>query len=133
MYDTGRVVRYILYVQCTRVVSQRIAVDIVPQMGPSDSDSLHSTTSAFRNLLFLRFELIGSLQYYISPTAKWRLRHNETVIPVFEQVKPVVIAAVTLICLILNLVNHKSKIKYQVCIILLESGHHPYLRMAILK
>ena len=46
---------------------------------------------------------------------------------------PVVIAAVTLICLILNLVNHKSKIKHQMCIILLESGHHPYLRMAILK
>ena len=46
-------------------MSQRIAVDIVPQMGPSDSDSLHSiaTTSAFRNLPFLRFELIGSLLY----------------------------------------------------------------------
>ena len=98
-------------VQCTRVVSQRIAVDIVPQMVPSDSDSLHSTTSAFRNLPFLRFELIGSLQYYISPMAKWRLHHNETVIPVFEQVKPVVITAVTLICLILNLVNKKSKNK----------------------
>ena len=102
-------------------------MDIVPQMGPSDSDSLHSTPSAFRNLPFLRFELIGSLLY------RQRLRHNETVIPDFEQVKPVVIAAVTLICLILNVVNHKSKIKHQVCIILLESGHHPYLRMAILK
>ena len=106
-------------------------MDIVPQTGPSDSDSLNSTPSIQLSETCPSSDLSSLAHYYIA-NGKWRLRHNETVIPVFEQVKPVVIAAVTLICLILNLANHKSKTKHQVCIILLESGHHPYLRMAIL-
>ena len=41
---TGRAVRT-MYVSREPAERTRIAVDIVPQMGPSDSDSLHSTPS----------------------------------------------------------------------------------------
>ena len=61
------------------------------------------------------------------------MQYLYTVIPVFEQAKPVLIVAVSLICIILNLVNHKYKTKHLVYIIFLESGHHPYLRMVIRK
>ena len=60
--------------------------------------------------------------------SKWRFRHIETVVLVFEQANSVLTAAVSLICMIFNLIK-----KHQVCFILLESGHHPNLRMAILK
>ena len=72
------------------------------------SDSVPSTTPrATRNLSFLvirRFELI-LLTTAISPAANGRIYN---VIPVFEQAKPRVflIAAVSLICMILNIVNH---------------------------
>ena len=68
--------------------------------------------------------------YYIA-NGKWRFRriYMHCNKPVFEQAKPVLITAASLICMILNLVI--TNIKQN--IILLESGHNSYLRMAILK
>ena len=66
--------------------------------------SVHSTPRATRNLSFLA---IRRFEHYYIASGKWRFRRIYTVIPVFEQAKPVLIAAVSLlICMILNLVHH---------------------------
>ena len=108
------------------------AVDTVPQLHLTVYFlllELPETCNISHSLPYVAFEFAHN---FIA-NGKWRLRHITTVTPVFEQAKPVLTAAVSLICMILNLVNHKSKIKHQLYVILLESGHDPYLRIAILK
>ena len=68
------------------------------------SNYVHSTPRATKNLSFLA---IRRFEHYYIASGKWRFRRiYTTVIPVFEQAKPVLVAAVSLICMILNVVHH---------------------------
>ena len=83
------------------------AVDIVRQL--LLSDSALSTPRASRNLQYFPFLAIRRFEFAHNFIANG-FRHIEIVVLVFEQAKPVLTAAVSLICIILNLINHAAVI-----------------------